>query len=201
MSFDDKLYNELIKWADGLLTTRNIQNFTAIDLINQAYIDIASNGELFNRENARKAAQRIFYNESNLTSRNDRNYLDFGQSNPNYKTIIPLDQDRVCKLCHDLKPIMEFRVIKDKTEYHRTCSYCRNCENILNEQRRHNPNRKIGVNNVCRYNVYNEYGELLLVAKSMVDLILKTGYRKYVIRKVLKGKRHKNIHRYVKEMQ
>ncbi len=198
MELDAKEYNELLKWAKNLLTTKKIPNLTEVDLINEAYVKLVTSNKTLSQENLKKEARGVLYIESAIEFGNDRNYLEFGYGNPEYKQYSNFQDSYQCKRCKEIKSISEFHIEKNTKRggYQRVASQCKPCAALLAKEYKKRPNRKKCVNKTVGINIYNQYGELQYKAISLIDAATYLGVREDQVRNIFKtGKRHKNIHR------
>lgn len=187
MSFDQKLYCNLLTWADSFLHNYKIDNLTSFDLIHEAYVKTVEAKEDFTPEKAKGYAKDVLYTELHISK--DKEY-----SQPTW-----VDSWAVCTKCGEAWPVAAFGVQKDIY----TDGYCKDCKNKMNKAYRNSIGKKKGVRETCRITVFNHYGEVVLVAKSMVELVIKfkNGCNKLFEKILYKGHDHKTIHLYTDKVK
>lgn len=200
MDFDDKLYNQLLIWAKGLLRIRKIDNLSEHDLINEAYLRLLTDNKIVTADEIRKIAWNIFHLELGLVASKDNNWLDIGEGNPNYKVESRLLSHYVCKKCMELKPQAEF-TIRNKSGMMIVESQCKICINKRSFDKRV-VERGYVIKPATSLTVYNEYGEIVYSGLSVADVAYRLNLSEYRVRKIInKGKRFKNIYKYKKQTQ
>lgn len=182
MEFNEKTYKELISWAKEAIQFKKIQNLEAADIVNDAYLTCVEKKLPFDFINGKKIAMGMLYGEIAISNSTDRNYLEFGQGNPNYKGI-NLPDISICKTCKESKPISFFYLRNGFS----ISPECKECARIRQKKCFNNPDKQIGINKTMLIVVKNEITEETFEAISLADLSQKTGYPKHFLRRALIG--------------
>lgn len=179
--FDHKLYCNLLGWADNFLHNYKIDNLTSFDLIHEAYLKSVDVKEDFTSEKAKVFARQVLFTELHIA-------IEREWAQP------WVDSWAVCTKCGEAYPVAAFG--SEKGKY--VDGYCKWCMAKIREKHRLKEFKQTCVKKTCRITVFNHFGEIILVAKSMIELAFKFRVccKKTVEQILYKNYKHKTIHLY-----